>query len=80
MRVEKPLRRRFGRKLACVQHVAGVTGGGGGGGGGRKKRRGEEKKGKGVGERRKGTPAVRTPFCSPLQTPASANCDWLIRQ
>ena len=39
-----------------------------------------KKKGKGIGERRKGTPAIRTPFCSPLQTPASANCDWLIRQ
>ena len=33
-RVEKSLRRRFGRKLACVQHVAGVKGGGGGRGGG----------------------------------------------
>ena len=30
-RVEKSLRRRFGRKLACVQHVAGVKGGGGAG-------------------------------------------------
>ena len=43
MRVEKPLRRRFGSKLACVQHVAGVKGGkgGGGGGGGRKKEKKE---------------------------------------
>ena len=32
-RVEKSLRRRFGRKLACVQHVAGVKGGGARGGG-----------------------------------------------
>ena len=31
-RVEKSLRRRFGRKLACVQHVAGVKVGGRGGG------------------------------------------------
>ena len=39
-----------------------------------------KKKGKGIGERRKGTPAIRTPFCPPLQTLASANSDWLIRQ
>ena len=82
-RVEKSLRRRFGRKLACVQHVAGVKGGGGGAGvreGKKEKKEVGKKKGKGIGERRKGTPAIRTPFCSPLQTLASANSDWLIRQ
>ena len=45
MRVEKPLRRRFGSKLACVQHVAGVKGGWGRKEerkeGGRKKRKGD---------------------------------------
>ena len=45
-----------------------------GGGGVRKKRRKEGgKKGEGIGERRKGTPAMVTPFCSPLRTLASAN-------
>ena len=45
-----------------------------GGGGGRKKRRKEGgKKGGGIGERRKGTPAIVTPFCLPLRTLASAN-------
>ena len=48
MRVEKPLRRRFGRKLACVQHVAGVKGGGGTG-----VREGKKEK-KEVGKKRKG--------------------------
>ena len=44
---------------------------GGGGEGVRKKRRKEGgKKGEGIGERRKGTPAIVTPFCLPL---ASAN-------
>ena len=45
----------------------------------RKKRRREEKR-EGVGERRKGTPAIITPFCSPLRTVETANSDWLIRQ
>ena len=49
-RVEKSLRRRFGRKLACVQHVADVKGGGGGGAGGG----GGKKEKKGVGKKRKG--------------------------
>ena len=45
-----------------------------GGGGVRKKRRKEGgKKGEGIGERRKGTPAIVTPFCLPLRTLASAN-------
>ena len=40
----------------------------------RKKRRKEGgKKGEGIGERRKGTPAIVTPFCLPLRTLASAN-------
>ena len=44
------------------------------GGGVRKKRRKEGgKKGEGIGERRKGTPAIVTPFCLPLRTLASAN-------
>ena len=44
------------------------------GGGERKKRRKEGgKKGEGIGERRKGTPAIVTPFCLPLRTLASAN-------
>ena len=47
---------------------------GGGGGGVRKKRRMEGgKKGEGIGERRKGTPAIVTPFCLPLRTLASAH-------
>ena len=48
MRVEKPLRRRFGRKLACVQHVAGVKGGGGGFREGKKEKKEVGKKGKGL--------------------------------
>ena len=48
MRVEKPLRRRFGRKLACVQHVAGVTGGGGGEVGEERKEGGRKKKERGL--------------------------------
>ena len=45
-----------------------------GGGGVRKKRRKEGgKKGEGIGERRKGTPAIVTPFCLPLRTLATAN-------
>ena len=44
------------------------------GGGVRKKRRKEGgKKGEGIGERRKGTPAIVTPFCLPLRTLAPAN-------
>ena len=45
-RVEKSLRRRFGRKLACVQHVADVKGGGGRGGGegGEERKEGGRKK------------------------------------
>ena len=47
---------------------------GGGGGGVIKKRRMEGgKKGEGIGERRKGTPAIVTPFCLPLRTLASAH-------
>ena len=47
---------------------------GGGGKGVRKKRRKEGgKKGEGIGERRKGTPAIVTPFFLPLRTLASAN-------
>ena len=55
-RVEKSLRRRFGRKLACVQHASGVKGGGGGTGVregkkekkevGKKKERGLEREGR----------------------------------
>ena len=48
-RVEKSLRRRFGRKLACVQHASGVKGGGGGAG----VREGKKEK-KEVGKKRKG--------------------------
>ena len=62
--------------LICVK-------GEGGGGGDRKKGKNEVgRKEEGIGERRKGTPAMITPFCSPLPllTVASANCDWLIRQ
>ena len=41
---------------------------------GRKKEKKEGgKKGEAIGERRKGTPAIVTPFCSPLRTLASAN-------
>ena len=47
---------------------------------GKKEKKEVGKKGKGIGERRKGTPAIRTPFFSPLQTLASSNSDWLIRQ
>ena len=57
--------------------------GGGGVGVDRKKGNNEVgKKEEGIGERRKGTPAMITPFCSPLPllTLASANSDWLIRQ
>ena len=37
------------------------------------------KKGEGIRERRKGTAAIITPFCSPLRTLATANFDWLIK-
>ena len=42
-RVEKSLRRGFGRKLACVQHVAGVKGGGEGRGAGVREGKKEKK-------------------------------------
>ena len=48
-------------------------GGGGRGGGKKEKTEGGRKKGEGIGERRKGTPAIVTPFCLPLRTLASAN-------
>ena len=43
-----------------------------GGGGKKEKKEGGRKKGEGIGERRKGTPARVTPFCLPLQA-CSAN-------
>ena len=46
---------------------------GGGGVGKKEKKEGGRKKGEGIGERRKGTPAIVTPFCLPLRTLASAN-------
>ena len=55
-------------------------GGGGGGEGGKKGKKEGGKKGEGIGETRKGTPAIITPFCSLLQTLAIANSDWLIKQ
>ena len=52
----------------------------GGGEGGKKEKKAGGKKREGIRERRKGTPAIITPFCSPLRTVATANSDWLIRQ
>ena len=49
-----------------------------GGGGGRKKRRREEKTE--IGERRKGTPAIVTSFCSPMRTRRPQILIALIRQ
>ena len=49
-------------------------------GGGKKEKKEGGKRGEGIGERRKGTPAIITPFCSPLRTLATANSDWLIRR
>ena len=47
--------------------------GGEGGGGKKEKKEGGRKKGEGIGERGKGTPAMVTPLCSPLRALASAN-------
>ena len=52
----------------------------GGRDGGKKEKKERGKKGDGIGETRKGTPAIITPFCSLLQTLAIANSDWLIKQ
>ena len=43
------------------------------GGGGGERKKGGRKEGEGIGERRKGTPAIVIPLCSPLRTLASAN-------
>ena len=55
--------------------IAWVAGGGGrgAGSGGKKEKKKGGKNGEGIGERRKGRPAIVTPFCSPLRTLASAN-------
>ena len=47
------------------------------GGEGKKEKKEVGKKGQGIGERRKGTPAIIIPVCSPLLTLVSANSDWL---
>ena len=57
-----------------------LKGGLGWGGGEERKEGGRKKRGEGIGERRKGTPAIITPFCSPLRMLVSANSDWLIRK
>ena len=69
--------------IACVvkrERAAGGGGGGGGGGGwgGRKEKKEGRKQGEGIGERRKGTPAIITPFCSPLRTLATENSDCMV--
>ena len=61
------------RICRCIACVAGVRGGGGG----KKEKKEVGKKGQGIGERRKGTPAIIIPVCSPLLTLASTNSDWL---
>ena len=67
--------------LPNIAFVAGVKMGGGGRvGGGKKEKKEGGKNGEGIGETRKGTPAIITPFCSLLQTLAIANSDWLIKQ
>ena len=61
------------RICRCIARVAGVKGGGEG----KKEKKEVGKKGQGIGERRKGTPAIIIPVCSPLLTLVSANSDWL---
>ena len=51
------------RICRCIACVAGVKGGEG-----KKEKKEVGKKGQGIGERRKGTPAIIIPVCSPLLT------------
>ena len=80
-RVEKSLRRRFGRKLACVQHVAGVKGGGGGAAvrEGKKEKKDVGKKRKGDWREKEGNACYKNPV---LFTSADAGVlkFWLVNQ
>ena len=62
------------RICRCIACVAGIKGGVGEG---KKEKKEVGKKGQGIGERRKGTPAIIIPVCSPLLTLVSTNSDWL---
>ena len=65
--------------IACVVKRERAAGGGEGGGlGGRKEKKEGRKQGEEIGERRKGTPAIITPFCSPLRTLATENSDCMV--